>query len=105
MPQLLYLLQPPYAARISSGSNEIVLTLFDLCDTIFFTFSNLEEIEGNEIFFVYFLKNKIKIVAVFSYRNVKLIILNDLMSFLFYYVSQLFHFDTLSFKKFILIFF
>jgi len=44
-----------------------------------------------------------KIVTVFSCHYVKLIILNCLMSLLIYYISQLFYFDTLNFKSFILI--
>jgi len=48
-------------------------------------------------------KYKINIVMVFSHYYVKLIILKDLMLFLVHYISQLFHFGTLSFKSFILI--
>ena len=39
----------------------------------------------------------------FNYYYVKLIILKDLMSLLIHYVSQLFYFDILSFKSFILV--
>jgi len=43
------------------------------------------------------------IVAIFSHHYIKFIILKGLMSLLFHYISQLFCFDTLSFKNFILV--
>jgi len=73
-----------------------VLKSFDLCGAAFFTFSNLKKVGGDDDIYscLFFLKNKIKIVAVFSHHYVKLIILKGLMSLLTHYVSQLFCFDN-----------
>jgi len=51
----------------------------------------LEEVGGNDNFLViYFFKNKTKIVTVFSYHIVKLIILKGLKSILVYYLCFVF---------------
>ena len=44
-----------------------------------------------------------KILVIFSFHCIKLIILEDLISFMTHYISKLFYFGILNFKSFIMI--
>lgn len=60
---------------------------FDLCDAPFFFYIFIfGRVGRNDDFLVLFLKNKIKIVMIFSGHYVKLIILKGLMSLLVHYI-------------------
>ena len=60
--------------------------LFDLCNVVFFTFLDLEEIGRHDNFLVVYFK-----------KSVKLIILKSLILFLVHYILCLIRFHTLSF--------